>query len=86
MYCAALQVDSTGFTEEFWEDLAEKTEGFSGRGISKLMLGVQATVYGRQTPTLTLSILEDVVRWKLDEFHDTKSGFSNLTHAVADKS
>ena len=43
-------------------------------------------MYGRQSPTLTLSVMEDVVRWKLEEFADTKTGFSNLTHAVADKS
>ena len=43
---AKITVDGEGFTEEFWDDLAEKTEGFSGRGISKLMLAVQVRASG----------------------------------------
>lgn len=38
---AQIRIDAEGLTDEFWDELADKTEGFSGRGISKLMLAVQ---------------------------------------------
>jgi hypothetical protein len=38
---AQIRIDAEGLTDEYWDELADKTEGFSGRGISKLMLAVQ---------------------------------------------
>lgn len=80
---AAIKVDPEGFTNEFWEELSELTEGFSGRGISKLMLAVQATAYGRREALVTVGVVRETVAWKLDEFRDAKSGFANLTDAAA---
>lgn len=61
-----------GFTDEYFAELAARTAGFSGRAISKLMLGVQGAVYGRGEPTLTLEIMEDVVQRKLAEFDERR--------------
>lgn len=51
-----------------------------------LFLCAQATVYGRRDPVVNVKIIEDTVRWKLEEFHDAQSGFANLTDsALGDK-
>ena len=61
-----------GFTEEYFDELAARTAGFSGRAISKLMLGVQGAVYGRGKPVLSLELMEEVVQRKLDEFEERR--------------
>jgi ATPase family AAA domain-containing protein 3A/B len=38
---AKIHIAPEGFDDAFWDELAAKTEGFSGRGIAKLMLAVQ---------------------------------------------
>ena len=52
----------------FLEKLGERLTGFSGRGISKLMLALQSAVYGkREAPTVTRALVEEVLRRKLAE-------------------
>jgi ATPase family AAA domain-containing protein 3A/B len=81
-----------GFTDEYFADLARRTKGFSGRAISKLMLAVQGTVYGRQDPVLTMEVMETVVTRKLAEFDEritmAKTGveFTDLAKLHEDKS
>lgn len=58
--------------EGYFEELAARTEGFSGRAISKLMLAVQGAVYGTESGELTLKLMEEVVGRKLDEFEARK--------------
>lgn len=60
--------------------LATETEGFSGRGIAKLMLSVQGTAYGRVGPTggpalVTRALLREVLAWKVEELA-TKRAFA----------
>jgi ATPase family AAA domain-containing protein 3A/B len=62
-----------GFDDEYFKELAHRTAGFSGRAISKLMLGVQGTVYGRKVPSLSLELMEEVVQRKLVEFDERKA-------------
>ncbi len=52
----------------FLEKLGERLTGFSGRGISKLMLALQSAVYGkREAPTVTRALVEEVLKRKLAE-------------------
>ena len=52
----------------FLERLGERLAGFSGRGISKLMLALQSAVYGkREAPTVTRALIEEVLQRKLAE-------------------
>jgi len=46
-------------------DVARKTEGFSGRGISKLLLNVQGAVYSEPECCLTPKILSQVLKQEL---------------------
>lgn len=71
---AHIKVEAVG--DEALEDIAMRTEGFSGREISKLFASVQADVYGRGAPAvLTKAILQEVVATKIKEHHE-KDSFS----------
>jgi ATPase family AAA domain-containing protein 3A/B len=54
--------------EEYIAEVARKTEGFSGRQISKLVLAYQAAVYGSGAKGLTKGMAETVLNWKLAHF------------------
>lgn len=69
---ARIEIDDS-FTPEYFKELARRTEGFSGRAISKLMISVQGSVYGKSVPKLTKELMEEVVQWKLREFDDKRS-------------
>ncbi|EPT26791.1 ATPase, AAA family protein [Toxoplasma gondii TgCatPRC2] len=49
-------------------EMAEKTEGFSGRQLAKLVIAFQAAVFGSGTNTLTRGMAETVLSWKLAHF------------------
>jgi hypothetical protein len=52
----------------FLERLGDRLAGFSGRGISKLILSLQSAVYGkREAPTVTRALVEEVLQRKLAE-------------------
>lgn len=68
--------------DAYLDDIARRTEGFSGRAISKLMISVQGNVYGQTRPVLTRDLMEEVVQWKLRE-HQDKRSFADQT--VVDK-
>merc|ERR1711937_171148 len=53
---------------KMYEDVAKKTEGFSGRDIAKMMSAIQAAVDG----SLTEDIFKNVVGYKLSEFEKRK--------------
>ena len=48
----ALQIHEK-ITGDTFFDIARRTDGFSGREIEKLMISVQADVYGGEAPELT---------------------------------
>lgn len=58
----------TGVDEDILRAVAEKTEGFSGREISKLAIAWQAAAYGTENATLTAELLFQI----LDENMETK--------------
>lgn len=64
---AKIALDSD-FGEEWLDSVATRTEGFSGRGIAKLMLSVQGNVYGRADAKLSEDLAEQVLEWKLAEY------------------
>lgn len=61
-----------GITEAALEDIARRTEGFSGRGISKLMLNLQGAVYAEPGCMLTAALLQEVVAREVAK-NDTKT-------------
>ena len=55
-------------TDELFSEAAQKTVGFSGRELAKLMGAVQAAVYGSPPPRLlTAATFLEVVNYKVQE-------------------
>merc|ERR1712232_838393 len=52
--------------DKFVENIAERTDGFSGRQIAKLVLSYQSAVFGSGTQKLTVGLAETVLQWRLD--------------------
>lgn len=61
-----------GLTDDILKEAAEKTEGFSGREIAKLMASVQAAVYGSRDCVLDPTLFREVVDYKVAE-HQQRS-------------
>mmetsp|Transcript_71176 Transcript_71176/g.230379 ORF Transcript_71176/g.230379 Transcript_71176/m.230379 type:complete len:568 (-) Transcript_71176:183-1886(-) len=59
-----IEVDDT-LDGAFLDDVAMRTEGFSGRQLAKLVLAYQAAVFGSGTTRLTVGLAETVLRYKL---------------------
>jgi len=51
--------------DKFLDDVAERTEGFSGRQLAKLVVAYQAAVFGSGTTRLTQGLAETVLQYKL---------------------
>jgi ATPase family AAA domain-containing protein 3A/B len=73
---ASARIEASGIDEAYLDELAARTDGFSGRAISKLFISVQGSVYGRAAPVLTRDIMEEVVAWKLAE-NEAKAAFAS---------
>ncbi|KAF8822266.1 ATPase, AAA family protein [Cardiosporidium cionae] len=56
--------------ETFLEEMANKTEKFSGRQIAKLCISMQAAMYGSGTGALTKGLAETVLRWQIAHFEE----------------
>lgn len=60
--------------DAYLQKMADRMEGFSGRQISKTVLGMQAAVFGSGTDTLTKGLADAVLDWKIaniEEDEDT---------------
>ena len=69
----------------FLEALGDRLKGFSGRGISKLMLALQSAVYGRrEAPAVTRELVEQVLARKLAE-PGGPGGFADYTAGAGGK-
>uniref|UniRef100_A0A6M2F2Z3 AAA+ ATPase domain-containing protein n=1 Tax=Populus davidiana TaxID=266767 RepID=A0A6M2F2Z3_9ROSI len=66
------KIEIKGLTNEILKEAAERTEGFSGREIAKLMASVQAAVYGSQNCVLDSALFREVVDYKVAE-HQQRS-------------
>eukprot|EP00920_Eleutheroschizon_duboscqi_P029237 GHVT01070707.1.p1 GENE.GHVT01070707.1~~GHVT01070707.1.p1 ORF type:complete len:418 (-),score=90.92 GHVT01070707.1:915-2168(-) len=55
--------------QDFLKLMAKKTENFSGRQLAKLVIGMQAAVFGSGTQMLTRGLAETVLNWKLAHFN-----------------
>ncbi|XP_021907877.1 ATPase family AAA domain-containing protein 3 isoform X2 [Carica papaya] len=56
-------------SEDVIREAAQKTEGFSGREIAKLMAGIQAAVYGRPDCVLDSQLFREILDYKVAEHH-----------------
>merc|ERR1712151_513271 len=54
----------------FLDDVCQRTEGFSGRQLAKLVLAYQAAVFGSGTSRLTPGLAETVLNYKLNNRDD----------------
>ena len=63
-----MAVDPDVVDPKYIEEVAIKTEGFSGRQISKLVLAYQSAVYGSGAKGLTKGMADTVLQWKLEHF------------------
>jgi ATPase family AAA domain-containing protein 3A/B len=63
-----MAVDPDVLSPSYIEQVAMKTEGFSGRQISKLVLAYQSAVYGSGAKGLTKGMADTVLDWKLEHF------------------
>ena len=66
------KIEIKGLADDILKEAAEKTEGFSGREIAKLMAGVQAAVYGSPNCVLDPTLFREVVDYKVAE-HQQRS-------------
>jgi ATPase family AAA domain-containing protein 3A/B len=66
-----IQVEHEVLSDGFLDSVADRTAGFSGRQMSKLVTGLQAAVYGSGEDTvLTKGLAETVLTWKLAHFDE----------------
>ena len=81
---APKQVDQTNM-EETLAKVAELTEGYSGRAISKLLITIQGHIYSKDAPTIAADELLEVVYAKLDAFEkrrrllDLQEGYTDTS-------
>ena len=54
--------------DETLEKVAELTEGYSGRAISKLLITIQGHIYSKNAPEIAADELLEVVYAKLEAF------------------
>lgn len=59
-----IEVDEA-INTDFVDDVARRTEGFSGRQLAKLVIAYQAAVFGSGTSRLTAGLAETVLKYKL---------------------
>lgn len=61
--------------QQFFEDLAERLTGFSGRQISKLCLNIQNCVFGSNSKVLSKELVNLIVSWNLGNvFNNEEKG------------
>lgn len=61
--------------QQFFEELAERLTGFSGRQISKLCLNIQNCVFGSNSKVLSKELVNLIVSWNLGNvFNDEEKG------------
>jgi ATPase family AAA domain-containing protein 3A/B len=66
-----LNIEPQVLSDEYLDTVAARTVGFSGRQMAKLVLAMQAAVYGAGADTvLTVALADTVVNWKLAHFEE----------------
>ncbi len=55
------------FSPEVIQDLAQKIDGFSGRDISQMVLGIREEAYAQNNPTVDRELVDTVVARKLEK-------------------
>lgn len=57
-----------GIGDDQFDEIAQLTEGYSGRALSKLMISIQGYVYGKQVPELHAIELMEVTQAKIESY------------------
>jgi len=66
-----------GLNDAWLEEVATRTDGFSGRQLAKLVLAYQAAVFGSGTTKLSLGLAETVLTYKLQHREEKRFGKDN---------
>ncbi|GLJ19589.1 hypothetical protein SUGI_0354460 [Cryptomeria japonica] len=61
------KIELKDISDDLIHEAANKTEGFSGREIAKMMAGVQAAVYGSKDCVLDSNLFREIVDYKVAE-------------------
>eukprot|EP00918_Siedleckia_nematoides_P099928 GHVU01218589.1.p1 GENE.GHVU01218589.1~~GHVU01218589.1.p1 ORF type:complete len:168 (-),score=41.20 GHVU01218589.1:106-573(-) len=72
--------------DAYLQQLAETTDGFSGRQLSKLVMAMQAAAFGSGTNNLTRGVADAVVEWTLanrTSMSSSSSSSSTQNHSLS---
>ena len=61
------ELEAAGQLDKIIEDVAFGTKGFSGRGLAKMMISLQAETFGNGG-MLSKELFVSVVEWKIKQF------------------
>lgn len=75
------QIQVETISPQMLQGAAQRTEGFSGRELAKLMASMQAAVYGSAKPILTHQIWNQVLDMKVRE-HVQRQAFREGQHTL----
>ncbi|KAK1444356.1 ATP-ase like protein [Babesia gibsoni] len=73
----AIMIDEK-INDEYYKRVAEKTEGFSGRQLSKMCISLQSAVLGSGAKKLTIELADTVIDWHINE-HNKEKKVGRLT-------
>lgn len=84
----AKQISLINFSDDFIENIAKQTSGYSGREISKLVIAWQAAAYGNQNAVLDDQIMLRVLKESQDSKSQKRSWLSKeeILHLTCDSS
>lgn len=75
------QIQVETISPQMLHNAAQRTDGFSGRELAKLMASMQAAVYGSAKPILTHQIWKQVLDMKVRE-HVQRQAFRDGQHTL----
>lgn len=62
-----ITIAGEGVDDDLFASIAKRTDGFSGREITKLAIAWQAAAYGTQSCTLTREAMEEVLDLRIEQ-------------------
>lgn len=78
-------IDASEISRQDLEEAARRTEGMSGRELSKMMAGMQAAVYGSRQPKLSKELFYEVLDQKVHEHHNREAFLAGTYEASGPK-
>lgn len=79
-------IDLSDLTEEYYEDISNRTEGFSGRELGKLVVSWHDEIYAKDSLKLDKKIIESVLKRHIEKiltikkWNDKQNEFFRIIH------